>query len=161
MKGSTAIIDALNSVLTKELTAINQYFLHARMLQDWGLEKIGKLEYAASIDEMKHADALIKRILFLEGLPNVQKLNKIKVGQNVTEIVDADLEVEYDAVPNLKQCILLAEKEQDFATRDLFLSILKSEEHHIDWLETQRDLIKALGIQNYMQSQIEPDNGPE
>ncbi len=161
MKGSTAIIDALNSVLTKELTAINQYFLHARMLQDWGLEKIGKLEYAASIDEMKHADALIKRILFLEGLPNVQKLNKIKVGQNVTEIVDADLEVEYDAVPNLKQCIQLAEKEQDFATRDLFLSILKSEEHHIDWLETQRDLIKALGIQNYMQSQIEPDNGPE
>jgi bacterioferritin len=161
MKGSTAIIDALNSVLTKELTAINQYFLHARMLQDWGLEKIGKLEYAASIDEMKHADALIKRILFLEGLPNVQKLNKIKVGQNVTEIVDADLEVEYDAVPNLKQCILLSEKEQDFATRDLFLSILKSEEHHIDWLETQRDLIKALGIQNYMQSQIEPDNGPE
>lgn len=161
MKGSTAIIDALNSVLTKELTAINQYFLHARMLQDWGLEKIGKLEYEASIDEMKHADQLIKRILFLEGLPNVQKLNKIKVGQNATEIVDSDLEVEYDAVPNLKKCIQLAEQEHDYATRDLFLSILKSEEHHIDWLETQRDLIKALGIQNYMQSQIEPDKGPE
>jgi bacterioferritin len=161
MKGSQNIIDALNSVLTKELTAINQYFLHARMLQNWGLEKIGRLEYEASIDEMKHADLVIKRILFLEGLPNLQKLNKLKIGQTVEEIVEADLEVEYDAVPNLKSCIRLAEQEQDFATRDLFLSILKSEEHHIDWLETQRDLIKKIGIQNFMQSQIEPDKGPE
>ena len=161
MKGSATVIDALNSVLTKELTAINQYFLHARMLQNWGLEKIGKLEYEASIDEMKHADMVIKRILFLEGLPNLQKLDKLKIGQNVTEIIEADLAVEYDAVPNLKNCIRLAEAEHDYASRDLFLSILKSEEHHIDWLETQRDLIKAVGLQNYMQSQMDPDKGPE
>lgn len=161
MKGSKAIIDALNSVLTKELTAINQYFLHARMLQNWGLEKIGKLEYEASIDEMKHADMVIKRILFLEGLPNLQKLDKLRIGQDVAEIIDADLVVEYAAVPHLKKCIQLAEKEADYATRDLFLMILKSEEHHIDWLETQRDLIKKVGIQNYMQSQMDPEKMPE
>jgi bacterioferritin len=161
MKGSQAIIDALNSVLTKELTAINQYFLHARMLQNWGLEKLGKLEYEASIDEMKHADMVIKRILFLEGLPNLQKLDKLRIGQNISEVIDADLEVENEAVPNLKKCIKLAEGENDYATRDLFLTILKSEEHHIDWLETQRDLLKAVGIQNYMQSQMEPDKGAE
>jgi bacterioferritin len=161
MKGSQTIIDALNSVLTKELTAINQYFLHARMLQDWGLEKIGKLEYDASIDEMKHADMVIKRILFLEGLPNLQKLDKLRIGQDVAEIIDADLEVEYSAVPHLKKCIQQAEAEHDYATRDLFLEILKSEEHHIDWLETQKGLIKKVGIQNYMQSQIDPDKGAE
>lgn len=161
MKGSQSIIDALNSVLTKELTAINQYFLHARMLQNWGLEKIGKLEYAASIDEMKHADLVIKRILFLEGLPNLQKLDKLKIGQDVVEVINADLEVEYDAVPHLRKCIQTAEAEHDYVTRDLFLEILKSEEHHIDWLETQRDLIKAVGLQNYMQSQMEPDQGAD
>ncbi len=161
MKGSKAIIEALNSVLMKELTAINQYFLHARMLQNWGLEKIGKLEYAASIDEMKHADMVIKRILFLEGLPNLQKLGKLRVGQNIKEVIEADLEVEYEAVPHLKKCIQQAEAEHDYATRDLFLSILKSEEHHIDWLETQRDLLKAVGQPNFMQSQMDPDNGPE
>ncbi len=161
MKGSDKVIEALNSVLTKELTAINQYFLHARMLQNWGLEKLGKLEYEASIDEMKHADMVIKRILFLEGLPNLQKLNKLKIGQNVQEVIEADLEVEYDAVPHLKKCIQLAKAELDYASRDLFLDILKSEEHHIDWLETQRDLLKAVGQQNYMQSQMEPDKGAE
>lgn len=161
MKGSPAIIDALNSVLTKELTAINQYFLHARMLQNWGLEKLGKLEYASSIDEMKHADMVIKRILFLEGLPNVQKINKIRIGQDVGEVIAADLEVEYEAVPHLKDCIQLAEREHDYGSRDLFLQILKSEEHHVDWLETQRDLLKAVGVQNYMQSQMEPDQGAE
>jgi bacterioferritin len=161
MKGSKAIIDALNSVLTKELTAINQYFLHARMLQNWGLEKLGKLEYDASIDEMKHADMVIKRILFLEGLPNLQKLDKLRIGQDLSEVLSADLEVEYAAVPHLKKCIQLAEKEADYATRDLFLTILKSEEHHIDWLETQRDLLKKVGVQNYMQSQMEPDKGAE
>lgn len=161
MKGSAAIVDALNSVLTKELTAINQYFLHARMLQDWGLEKLGKLEYDASIDEMKHADTLIKRVLFLEGLPNVQKLNKVRIGTDVAEIIAADLEVEYEAVPHLKKCIQLAEAEHDYATRDLFLEILKSEEHHIDWLETQRDLIKLVGVQNYIQTQIDPNKGAE
>jgi len=161
MKGSKAIIEALNSVLTKELTAINQYFLHARMLQDWGLEKLGKLEYEASIDEMKHADMVIKRILFLEGLPNLQKLDKLKIGQDVKEVIEADLAVEYAAVPHLKKCIQIAEADLDFATRDLFLSILKSEEHHIDWLETQRDLVKAVGVQNYIQSQMDPEKGAE
>jgi bacterioferritin len=161
MKGSPAIIDALNSVLTKELTAINQYFLHARMLQNWGLHKIGKLEYEASIDEMKHADMVVKRVLFLEGLPNLQKLDKLKIGQNINEIIEADLEVEYTAVPHLKKCIQLAEAEHDYVSRDLFLDILKSEEHHIDWLETQRDLIKAVGLQNYLQSQMDPDKGAD
>ena len=161
MKGSKAIIEALNSVLTKELTAINQYFLHARMLQDWGLEKLGKLEYEASIDEMKHADMVIKRILFLEGLPNLQKLDKLKIGQDVKEVIEADLAVAYAAVPHLKKCIQIAEADLDFATRDLFLSILKSEEHHIDWLETQRDLVKAVGVQNYIQSQMDPEKGAE
>jgi bacterioferritin len=161
MKGSKVVIDALNSVLTKELTAINQYFLHARMLQNWGLEKLGKLEYAASIDEMKHADLVIKRILFLEGLPNLQKLDKLRIGTTLAEVLDADLEVEYSAVPHLKKCIQQAEKEADYASRDLFLTILKSEEHHVDWLETQRDLLKKVGVQNYMQSQMEPDQGAE
>ena len=125
------------------------------MLQDWGLEKIGGLEYKASIDEMKHADLVIKRILFLEGLPNVQRLEKIKIGEDVKEVLESDLNVELDALKNLKECIELAEDEQDFASRELFLDILKSEEHHIDWLETQLELIKRVGIQNYQQSQIE------
>ncbi len=155
VKGKKNIIDALNSVLTKELTAINQYFLHARMLQDWGLEKIGALEYKASIDEMKHADLVIKRILFLEGLPNVQRLEKVKIGEDVKEILESDLNVENSALKNLQECIELAEDEKDFASRELFLDILKSEEHHIDWLETQLELIKRVGIQNYQQSQIE------
>ena len=155
MKGSQAIIDALNSVLTKELTAINQYFLHARMLQNWGLEKLGRLEYKASIDEMKHADELIKRILFLEGLPNLQKIDRIRIGQTVEEVMEADLQVEHEAIPHLKKCIQLAEKELDYVTRDLFLHILASEEEHVDWLETQVGLVKQVGIQNYLQSQIE------
>ena len=118
MKGSANIIDALNTVLTQELTAINQYFLHARMFQNWGLEKIGKLEYEASIDEMKHADQVIKRILFLEGLPNLQRLNKIRVGQTVPEVIQADLEVEYEAVPNLKKFIKLCEELFSAATSE-------------------------------------------
>lgn len=161
MKGSQAIISALNDVLTAELTAINQYFLHARMLQDWGLEKLGKHEYDASIDEMKHADELIKRILFLEGLPNLQKLGKLKIGQNIKEILEADLAVEMEAVPRLKDCIALAETERDFVTRDLFRSILESEENHVDWLETQLHLLKTVGEQNYLQSQMDPDKSPE
>lgn len=155
MKGNQAILDALNSVLTKELTAINQYFLHSRMLQNWGLEKLGRLEYKASIDEMKHADELIKRILFLEGLPNLQKLDRLKIGQTIQEVLEADLEVENAAVPHLKNCIRLAEQEIDYVTRDLFLTILKSEEEHVDWLETQLSLLKQVGLQNYLQSQIE------
>ena len=159
MKGSQAIIDALNSVLTKELTAINQYFLHARMLQNWGLDKLGRLEYKASIDEMKHADELIKRILFLEGLPNHQKLDRIRIGQTVQEVMEADLSVENEAVPHLKTCIKLAESEADYVTRNLFLHILESEEEHVDWLETQLSLLKQVGVQNYIQSQIEMEKG--
>jgi bacterioferritin len=155
MKGKKNIIDALNDVLAGELTAINQYFLHARMLQNWGLEKIGHLEYKASIDEMKHADEVIKRVLFLEGIPNVQKLNRIKIGQDIKEVLESDLAVEMEALPKLKDYISLCEKEKDYTTRDLFLDILKSEEHHVDWLETQLHLIKEVGIQNYKQSQIE------
>lgn len=161
MKGHPKVIEALNGVLTRELTAINQYFLHARMLEDWGLAKLGRLEYEASIDEMKHADQLIKRILFLEGLPNLQKLNKIRIGQNIKEILECDLAVENEAVPYLKECIKLAEDLQDYVSRDLFRSILDSEEHHIDWLETQHGLLEKVGEQNYIQSQMEPDKGAE
>jgi len=155
VKGNKKVIDALNSVLTKELTAINQYFLHARMLQNWGLQKIGELEYKASIDEMKHADQVIKRILFLDGLPNVQKYEKVNIGENIKEILESDLGVEHSALKNLKHCIELSEVEKDYASRDLFLDILKSEEHHIDWLETQLGLIQRVGLENYQQSQIE------
>lgn len=157
MKGKQVIIDALNDVLTRELTAINQYFLHARMLQDWGLAKLGKLEYDASIDEMKHADEIIKRILFLEGLPNLQKIGKLNIGQNVEEILKSDLAVEYDAIPPLRQHIQTCEKEADFVTRDLFRSILASEEEHVDWLETQLHLLEKVGEKNYIQSQMNPD----
>lgn len=154
MKGKKEIIDALNEVLTGELTAINQYFLHARMLQDWGLDKLGNLEYKASIDEMKHADEIIKRILFLEGLPNLQKIDQVKIGTNIEEIIKLDLEVEHKAVPILKKNIALAEKEQDYVTRQLFLDILESEEEHIDWLETQQSRIDKVGVERYMQTQI-------
>ena len=154
MKGDKEIIEALNCVLANELTAINQYFLHARMLEDWGLEKLGKLEYDASIDEMKHADQIIKRILFLEGLPNLQKLNRLKIGQNIEELIAADLEVEYKAVPELREFIGLCEKKQDYVTRDILKGILDSEEEHIDWLETMQGLIEKVGVQNFIQSQI-------
>lgn len=154
MKGKKEIIAALNEVLTGELTAINQYFLHARMLQDWGLDKLGNLEYKASIDEMKHADEIIKRILFLEGLPNLQKIDQVKIGTNIEEIIKLDLEVEHKAVPILKKNIALAEKEQDYVTRQLFLDILESEEEHIDWLETQQSRIDKVGVERYMQTQI-------
>lgn len=156
MKGSKKVLEALNGVLTRELTAINQYFLHARMLQNWGLHHIGKLEYKASIDEMKHADELIKRILFLEGLPNLQKLGTLKIGEDVLEVIKADLAVEYSAVTFLKDCIKLAEQEKDYGTRELFVSILQSEEEHIDWLENQEGLINKVGMQNYIQSQMNP-----
>lgn len=156
MKGDQKVLKALNDVLTKELTAINQYFLHSRMLEDWGFDKLAKLEYKASIDEMKHADRLIKRILFLEGLPNLQKLNKLKIGQNVKEILEADLEVENEACPFLKECIVTCEEAKDYATRDLLSEILASEEDHVDWLETQYNLLKMVGEQNYIQTQMDP-----
>ena len=155
MKGQKPIIEALNKVLTNELTAINQYFLHARILEDWGLKKVGVLEYKASIDEMKHADELIKRILFLEGLPNMQKLGHIRVGQSILEILQADLALETTAIAELRAYIDLSEKHQDYVSRDLFTSILDSEEEHVDWLETQLGLVEKVGVECYMQSQIE------
>ncbi len=158
MKGDATVINALNEVLTRELTAINQYFLHARMLQDWGMAKLGKLEYEASIDEMKHADELIKRILFLEGLPNVQKLGKVNIGQSVKEVLECDLAVENEAVPALKQHIKVCEEVADYVSRDLLTEILASEEEHVDWLETQLSLLNAVGEQNYIQSQMNPES---
>ena len=155
MKGKKSIHDVLNNVLTMELTAINQYFLHARMLQDWGFSKIGQLEYTASIDEMKHADQLIQRILFLEGIPNVQRVGKIQIGESVEDIIKNDLALEYHAVKKLQEFIALTEKESDFVSRDLLSSILTSEEEHIDWLETQQNLIDKVGLANYAQTQIE------
>lgn len=159
MKGDQDVLKALNSVLTKELTAINQYFLHARMLEDWGLDKIGHLEYKASIDEMKFADEVIKRILFLEGLPNLQKLDRIRIGQNVEEMLQADLDTEAEILPLLRSSIELCESKQDYVSRDLLAKILDSEEEHVDWLETQQALIEKVGVANYMQSQIQMKTG--
>ncbi len=154
MKGKQSVIDTLNSVLTKELTAINQYFLHSRMLENWGFNVLAKLEREASIDEMKHADELIKRILFLEGLPNLQKLDALIIGQNVKEVLEADLKVEAAAIPHLRSCIKLCEQEEDYVSREVLAKILASEEHHYDWLETNLELYKKLGEVNFLQSQI-------
>lgn len=154
MKGDKKVIQFLNDALTNELTAINQYFLHARMLNNWGLGKIAEKEMQESTDEMKHADKLIERILFLEGLPNVQKLNKILVGEDVPEILKNDLGLEMKAMPLLRSGIAHCEKTADYVSRDLLSDILESEEDHVDWLETQIDLIKSVGLQNYIQSQI-------
>ncbi len=154
MKGDSQVIAHLNKALANELTAINQYFLHARMLKSWGLTKLGDHEYHESIDEMKHADKLIDRILFLEGLPNLQHLDKLLIGENVEEILQCDLKLELKAVPDLKDGIAHAEKVGDYISRDLFAAILASEEEHIDWIETQMELIGKVGIQNYCQSQM-------
>lgn len=152
MKGDPQVIAHLNKALGNELVAINQYFLHARMYEDWGLKELGEHEYHESIDEMKHADELVKRILFLEGIPNLQDLGKLMIGENTKEMLECDLSLELKAVPDLKDGIKYCESVGDYVSRDLLKDILESEEEHIDWLETQLGLIEKVGIQNYQQS---------
>lgn len=154
MKGDPNIIRLLNAQLTNELTAVNQYFLHARMYKHWGLDKLGKKEYEESIGEMKHADKLIDRILMLDGLPNLQALHKLLIGESAQEMLECDLKLERAAQATVKEGIAAAEVAHDYVSRDLFLMILEDTEEHIEWLETQLDLIVKVGIQNYLQSQI-------
>jgi bacterioferritin len=154
MKGDKKVIEFLNKVLTNELTAINQYFLHARMYKNWGFGKLNERIYHESIDEMKHADSLIERILFLEGLPNLQNLDKLLIGENPEEMLECDLKLEQTAILLLKEAVAYCESVQDYISRDIFNHILKSEEEHIDWLETQLEIIQSIGLPNYLQSQL-------
>lgn len=151
MKGDKKIIEHLNAALKKELGAVNQYFLHARMLEDWGVTKLGKHEYNESIEEMKHADDLIQRILFLEGIPNLQEVGKLFIGEDVKEILECDLKIELEGVKGYKEAVAYAESVNDFISRDLFQRILADEEGHVDYLETQLQMIEDMGIQNYIQ----------
>ena len=156
MQGNPTVIQHLNAVLKNELTAINQYFLHARMLRHWGVTKLGDYDYKESLDEMKHADRLINRILFLDGLPNLQDLDKLLIGESVQEVLDCDLKLELAAMPRLREAIAYCETVKDYISRELFESILESEEEHVDFLETQLGLIGKIGIENYIQLQSEP-----
>ncbi len=154
MKGDAKVIEHLNKALYNELTAINQYFLHAKMLKNWGFKELAEHEHHESIDEMKHADRLIERILFLEGLPNLQQLGKLLIGEDPKEILECDLKLEQAAVPDLKAAIAHCEQVADYASRELFVAILESEEEHIDWIETQLGLIERLGLERYLQGKI-------
>ncbi len=154
MKGDAKVIEYLNKVLKNELTAINQYFLHSRMLKDWGLDKMGDYEYKESIEEMNHADWVIERILFLEGLPNLQDLGRLRIGEDIKEILEADLALEHDAIPDLRDAVEYCESVRDYVSRDLFKKILDNEEEHVDFIETQLGLIEKVGLANYQQSQM-------
>ncbi|RJT25559.1 bacterioferritin [Chakrabartia godavariana] len=156
MRGDKKVIEFLNEALKNELTAINQYFLHYRMLDNWGLKKLAKFEYGESIDEMKHADKLAERILFLDGLPNFQSLGRLRIGESVEEVLKADLALEEEAIPLLRDAIQHCESVRDYVSRDLFAHILENEEHHVDVLETQFEMIRQMGLQNYVQLQSEP-----
>ncbi len=154
MKGNKTTIELLNKALYNELTAINQYFMHSKILKDMGFYKLAEKEYEESIDEMKHADMLMERILFLEGLPNLQQLGKLRIGEEPEEMLKCDLALEHDAIPDLRDGVEHCEKIRDYVTRDLFQHILDSEEEHVDWLETQLNLIDKVGNKNYLQSQM-------
>jgi len=154
MKGDEKVISYLNKALKNELTAVNQYFLHARMYENWGLAELNEHEYKESIDEMKHADELIRRILFLEGLPNLQDIGKLRIGEDPREMLNCDLQLEMEALPLLREAIAHCESCGDYVSRGLFSSILDSEEEHVDWLETQLELVDKIGLENYLQSKM-------
>lgn len=157
MKGDKKVIQHLNTILKNELTAINQYFLHSRLLEDWGATKMARHEYRESIEEMEHADELIKRIILLEGLPNLQDLGKLHIGENVKEVIECDLKLEEHAIPDLREAIIHCESVQDYVSRDLLVKILNDEEGHVDYLETQLHMIETQGIENYIQLQSEAE----